>query len=685
MGDETLDAFTEVKPSNWKKNRNKSTTPIPTYSPTTEWPTYSPTTAEDLADWLKKKQKYLKNRDKVPDSVWESDEASVGKKKLAWLEKQKDKKKSDNDSNTEKEEVSNSDQQQQEEEGTNPTPTPTYYDPAVIPTRKQKQLKKQAKLEAQEQNTTDNEASGSVAPSADPTVFDTPVSSNLSSSSTPSISDIPTVQVPTKKQKKIAEKQAEEEMSRATDGRYSGGSREPPKSRPKPTVADTKGNETDAILEVDTKGNETDATLGDDTKGNETNATFEEESEELEPAAQETQDESGPEILETTEEPKKKKNDNGSASDVSNSNKKKSTTSEKVSLILTQEDLQEKQAATRDAPKPTRAPVEPTKTIKVNFTFSHNRAKKRVTPAPTPVVTSSEPTYVLFPTITPTDELSPTYVPTDVPTADWTWAPSLNKDRSNSREESLFDKRTCPSDTNLFFESELRSAEQTSESVFFTYGIQTNEDGDIEEAVENIQLWLLEDVARKLLHCSTNAIDFGEKDGQGILSSVYYSKDDRQYAKQCKPTTSESDMCAIVSSTLRFDAVDQEMKVRPKVLAVISNQLEGGFDERLEEANIMDLAYLGPELGYYQPPDKFGVKDTHASGSSIPISAYAAIGVALFAVFALLLCLAMGYKLRKERRRPSSSPMASSYRDVSSQHEESYSFTPSGSNRSLYR
>lgn len=672
MDDETLDAFTEVKPSDWNRNKNKrsSTTPIPTYTPTTEWPTYSPTTAEDLAEWLKKKQKYLKNRDKVPDSVWESDEASVGKKKLAWLEKQKDKKKnkSDNESNTEQDT-----EEKQQEEGTNPTSTPTLYDPIIVPTRKQKLLKKQAKLEAQKQNTTDVQADSDV-PSAAPTVFDTSVPSSSSSSNTPTISGIPTL--PTKKQKKIAEKQqAEEEMSRAAGGRYAGGSREPPKSRPKPPpVAETKGNENDATLEADMKGNETDATL-------------EEPTEESEPEVQETKEESEPEILETLEEPEKKENGkNDLTPDVSKNNKKKtSTASEKVSLILTQEDLEKKQAATREAPKPTRAPVEPTKTVKVNFTFSHNRAKKRITPAPTPVVTSSEPTYVLFPTITPTDESSPTYGPTIVPAAEWTWTPSSSKDRSKSREESLFDKRTCPSDNTLFFESELRSAEETGDSVFFTYGIQTSENGDIEEAVENIQLWLLEDVARELLQCSVNAIDFGEKHGRGVLSRVYYSKDDRQYAKQCQPTTSESDMCAIVSSTLRFDAVEQEMKVRSKVLAVISNQLEGGFDARLEEANILGLTYLGPELGYYQPPDEFDVIDTHASGSSLPTSAYAAIGVASVAVLALLLCLAMACKLRKERRRPTSSPMTSQYRDVASQHEESYSSTQSGSHKSFYR
>ena len=145
-------------------------------------------------------------------------------------------------------------------------------------------------------------------------------------------------------------------------------------------------------------------------------------------------------------------------------------------------------------------------------------------------------------------------------------------------------------------------------------------------------------------------------------------------------------MCAIVSSTLRFEAVDEEMKAKPKVLAVIFNQLQSGFDARLDTTNILDLAYLGPELGYHQPQDDFEVKDTNTSSSSILTSAYAAIGVASVALFALLLCFIMGCKLRKERRRPtSSSPVTSSYRDVVSHHEDSYSYTPSDSRRSYYR
>lgn len=696
MDDISPSEFTEVKPSNWNKNKNKSTessTPIPTYLPTTQWPTYTPTTVEDKAEWLRRKQKYLKNRDKIPDSVWEEDEKSFGKKKQLWLEKQKDKKKEEEEEVVSNSIKQNTEEQQQEEQGTGPTPTPTYYDPPVLPTRKQNQLEKREKLAAQQQNTTINkEASDSfTTPSPAPTLL-------ASSSGIPTISDIPAVQavqeIPTKRQQHKAEKQAQlaaEKLNNSTitktqestlnnstitttqesavsstsmsSSRYTGGSRSPrtPGSRGGATENDSQEEET---------------------KGTDTVSSFE-------PEVLETKEESEPGIMETNERPEKSSDEKAATSNVkSNNNDVEATASQKVSLTIPAEELK-KLASAREAPKPTPAPVKPTSTVKVNFTFINNRAKKKkLTPAPTPAVASSEPTYLLFPTNAPT-EPRPTYAPTAV----WTWSPSLNKDRKKTADKSLFDKRTCPSD-NLFFESESHASEEKGGSVFFTYGIQTSNDGNIEEAVEKIQLWLLGDVASKLLHCPKNSngfvmrsnTDFGIKEGQGVLSSVYYSKDDRQYAKQCNTTTSKANMCAIVSSTLRFDAVDQDVQARSKVLAVIFNQLQSGFGARLEEANILDLVYLGPELGYQQPDD-VEVKDTPTSSSRSPTSMYAVIGVASFAVFALLLCLAMRYKLRKERRRRMPSVTSSYHRDKVSNyrdahHENSYSYTQ---RRSYYR
>ena len=695
--------FTQVKPiSRWNKNtRNKpsstsSITPIPTYYPTTEWPTYTPTTEEDKAEWLRKKQKYLKNRDRVPDSVFEADEASVGKKKQLWLEKQKNKKNNKTSNKSDTEEEQNTQDHQQDGQDSNPTLTPTFYDPPLVPTRKQKQLEKRAQA-AQNQNAT-TVTGDSVAPSSAP---------SLSLSSIPTISSIPTSiaiqETPTRKQNKKAVEQAlldeEEEIkteqepsvSSTTHSRYdsagsrhSGGTRTPPKARTPPVARPSPEKD-----DEDVKEDETDAKEKDDeeVKEDKTDAKVMEEvkAESEEPEVLETTEEEQEPIIMESSEKSNEKNDVKAQTT--------SSTSQKVSLVIPIEELEQQEVVVRDAPSPTPVPVSPTpapvertQTVKVNFTFTNNRAKKRLTPAPTPSATTSEPTYILFPTITPTQ-----FLPTYAPTAPWTWAPSVTKERTRITDKSLFDKRTCSSSGDLFFEQELRTSQESSDSVFFTYGIQTSEDGDIQEAVKEIQLWLMDEVANELLHCPSNSSvmrsnEFGTNSGKGVLSSVYYSKDDRQYAKQCTPTTSDADMCAIVSSTLRFEEVDPKVKARSKVLAVIFNQLQSGFDARLDEVNILDLAYLGPDLGYHQPDNTVTVDSTPPSKLDIPASTYAAIGVTSFAMFALLLCLVMRCRVRKERNRTTISSVAP-YRDVVASHheEDSYSFTPSGSRKSYYR
>lgn len=669
--DDSSGEFREVNPGNWKKNNNNKT-PIPTYTPTTPWPTYSPTSLEDLAEWLKRKQKYVKNRDKVPDDVWEADEASVSKKKQLWLEKQKDKKNNKEvGQNTEKHQA-----------GT-PTITPTYYDPPLVPTREQKRAKQAAK---HQNRTQANEAADdNLSPSSAPTLLS--ISNNTDAS--PTISDVDSAaQLPTRKQKqadKRAELAAQKKLGNTTTietqepttsptksptmiGREYDESlsfpktREPPKSREKDVI-----EEEENVQEVKGIANETKSSLKEDT---------------LEEHSNSAMAESGRESVGSRSPPK-------SRNPPKSRSPSEETKVENESVMVSLKFPVDESHAAREAPKPSPKPVEPRSSVKVNFTFINNRAKRKQpsTDAPTPSeVVTSEPTYLMFPTIVPTEQ-HPTYAPT----VEWT-----SKDRSSDRA-TLYDKRTCP-DNHLFFESEFKefqgaAAEKDDDTVFFTYGIQTGTDTDIEDAVEKIQLWLLDDVASKLLHCSKTSTVMRNNNprwnGQdGVLSSVYYSKDDYQYAKQCNPTYPDATMCAIVSSTMRFEAADHDMNARPKVLSVIYNQLQSGYFMRLEEENILGLAYLGPELGYFQ--DDIEVNDTPTFNWSSPTSVYAAIGVASFTVFALLLCLAMRYKLKKERRRRIQPVASSSYRDPPTQyrnsiHDDFYSYTSSDSRRSYYR
>lgn len=672
--DDSSGEFREVNPGNWKKNNNNKT-PIPTYTPTTPWPTYSPTSLEDLAEWLKRKQKYIKNRDRVPDDVWEADEASVSKKKQLWLEKQKEKKnnKEEDGQSTEKHQV-----------GT-PTITPTYYDPPLVPTREQKRAKQAAK----HQNRTQAEeaADDNLTPSPVPTLLNI---SNKTEASSSSASNIPTIsdvgsdpQLPTRKQKQ-ADKRAELAAQKKLGNTTKIETQEPTKS---PT---TMGREYDGSTSS-TKTRDPPKSRGEEVNEDEENVHTTESSlkDTLEEHSNSTITESGRESVGSRSPPKSRNPPK------SRSPSEKTPKVEKDDFEIKEDPDQSVMVSlkfpARGAPKPSPKPVEPRSSVKVNFTFINNRAKRKQpsTDAPTPSeVITSEPTYLIFPTIVPTEQ-HPTYAPT---------VEMRSRSRKSDRAQSLYDKRTCP-DNHQFFESEFKefqgAAEKNDDTVFFTYGIQTGTDTDIEDAVEKIQLWLLDDVASKLLHCSKSSTvmrnyNLGRNGQDGILSSVYYSKDDYQYAKQCNPTYPEATMCAIVSSTMRFEAADHDVNARPKVLSVIYNQLQSGYFMRLEEENILGLAYLGPELGYFQ--DDIEVNDTPTFNWSSPTSMYAAIGVASFTAFTLLLCLAMRYKLKKERRRRMQ-PVAAglSYRDSpthyrdSVHHDDFYSYTQSGSRRSYYR
>jgi hypothetical protein len=152
---------------------------------------------------------------------------------------------------------------------------------------------------------------------------------------------------------------------------------------------------------------------------------------------------------------------------------------------------------------------------------------------------TDEPSYV-YPTPAPTEAMKDiplssyyptfmlTYIPTYMPTN-----PLFEKqDRvGDDLTSSMFDKRIC-SGYPLGVDP---LAPQKEEEVFFAYGVQTNvEAGDsIENSVERIQLLILEDVAHQLLLCPNDDSSISgrllknEKDGQfeQSVSRVYYMED----------------------------------------------------------------------------------------------------------------------------------------------------------------
>jgi hypothetical protein len=198
--------------------------------------------------------------------------------------------------------------------------------------------------------------------------------------------------------------------------------------------------------------------------------------------------------------------------------------------------------------------VEPDETLKVNLTFrvkenpnhtsngekrykiyGYGQEDDKFSSAPTPFPASSTYKPTLFPTYSPTkknagDGPIPTLWPSYLPT------PENNKNtnfRSNDLSESMYQKRTCPG-----YPSGLDPTTQVQEQeVIFAYGIQTT-DGllgqSIEKSTKMLQLWILEDVTRNLLHCPD---DVGSISGRFILdtqydgfenavSSVYYMEND---------------------------------------------------------------------------------------------------------------------------------------------------------------
>jgi hypothetical protein len=168
--------------------------------------------------------------------------------------------------------------------------------------------------------------------------------------------------------------------------------------------------------------------------------------------------------------------------------------------------------------------------------------------------TTEEPTYFIYPTLTPTEvvegdtRIPPTYMPTTgtyMPTTDnplsfdnrnrvvgYPTSSSPSSLPVDGESASIFDKRICPG-YPLGFDP---LTPQQEEEVVFAYGIQTIvEAGDIsiESSVERIQLWILEDVASRLLLCPNDGNSVSgrlledEKGGQfeQLVSRVYYMED----------------------------------------------------------------------------------------------------------------------------------------------------------------
>ena len=245
---------------------------------------------------------------------------------------------------------------------------------------------------------------------------------------------------------------------------------------------------------------------------------------------------------------------------------------------------------------------------------------------------------------------------------------------------------------------------QKEEEVFFAYGVQTNvEAGDsVENSVERIQLWILEDVANQLLLCPNDGGSISgrllkyDKGGQfeQTVSRVYYMEDIAVatlskilgsfctvcYSQdvifhvaclyfilalgKCTPTFGNATECAIVQSSIYLTAnFDNRQQARVDALSVIHDRLGRGS---YEKGAILHLSYLGPDISNL---DAIGSKNVESiknpSGSSKPITFYIAIGAVSLAACSLAAFLIMIMRVRKERKMASmTSPNRAGYQQT---------------------
>lgn len=289
---------------------------------------------------------------------------------------------------------------------------------------------------------------------------------------------------------------------------------------------------------------------------------------------------------------------------------------------------------------------------------------------PGPTVLSDEPTYYIFPTSSPIDDVIsdksslsisvPTYMPTSTENERSSRYGGLDASLSTTQSTnnidltSIFEKRSCPG----YPMGIDPLAPKLEEEVFFAYSVQTNTDFSdddpttIELAVEWIQLSLLDDVANQLLLCPTNDGRLLSDTFKQPVSRVYYNAEDDTVAtlSECAPTFSNATDCAIVQSALYLTVdVHHSDEARVNALSVINSQL--GRRGVYKSGDIIHVSYLGPSMNEMNVIEN----SSHGTSSINLITFYIAIGVVSLALCALATFLVMVLRVRKERKWAKSS------------------------------
>ena len=214
----------------------------------------------------------------------------------------------------------------------------------------------------------------------------------------------------------------------------------------------------------------------------------------------------------------------------------------------------------------------------------------------------------------------------------------------------LYQKRICPG----FPLGVDPAATKLEQEVMFIYGIdltKSSDDFSVVEAVEELQLHILDDVAMAMLRC-------GQR-GKKSVSRVYYKGATKKGQTHQESTeisslsscanSNSKQQCAIVESAIYLSVTEgQEDESRVEALSVINHRLERRKNEEYTH-------YLGPNIeqleGYLERKNNsIKIASSNAESSGNPYLFYGAIAVVSIAIFTLIGFAVMAERNRKKRK-----------------------------------
>lgn len=142
----------------------------------------------------------------------------------------------------------------------------------------------------------------------------------------------------------------------------------------------------------------------------------------------------------------------------------------------------------------------------------------------------------------------------------------------------------------------------------------------------------------------------------GLKYILFICSSTTTIAGECTPTVANATDCAIVKSSIYVTSnTGHKEQARANTLTLINHRLERGT---YEQGTILHTSYLGPDLDKLsmigsngQVSTLNGSSSSSPSSSSHPTVFYVAIGVVSLAAMALVVFLAVAFKVHKELKR----------------------------------